>query len=196
LPREERLSDDHNVANMISRRGFLGLCAAAAPALWIARAGIVEMPKNMLLDLVGHCSFCGKHAREVRHLAGVSGRGVRICDECIGLCLDIYADEAGLAPTHQPVPSFAVDDAGESEFDSIAATIARGNPSMSQEAIADFVRAMLQPPNKPLPPRPQEIVCSFCDAHQKTVAKMVAGPTVYICDNCVGDAYALMRRFA
>ena len=37
------------------------------------------------------CSFCGKSEREVRKL--IAGPSVYICDECIGLCNDIIADE-------------------------------------------------------------------------------------------------------
>ena len=37
------------------------------------------------------CSFCGKHQREVRSL--IAGPTVYICDECIGLCNDIIAEE-------------------------------------------------------------------------------------------------------
>lgn len=37
------------------------------------------------------CSFCGKSQREVRKL--VAGPAVYICDECIGLCNDIIAEE-------------------------------------------------------------------------------------------------------
>ena len=37
------------------------------------------------------CSFCGKSQREVRKL--IAGPTVYICDECIGLCNDIIAEE-------------------------------------------------------------------------------------------------------
>ena len=37
------------------------------------------------------CSFCGKYQEQVRRL--VAGPGVYICDECIGLCNDIIAEE-------------------------------------------------------------------------------------------------------
>jgi hypothetical protein len=42
-------------------------------------------------DLMLCCSFCGKHQREVRKL--IAGPTVYICDECIGLCNDIIAEE-------------------------------------------------------------------------------------------------------
>jgi hypothetical protein len=37
------------------------------------------------------CSFCGKEQAEVRKL--IAGPNVYICDECIMLCLDIFAEE-------------------------------------------------------------------------------------------------------
>jgi hypothetical protein len=37
------------------------------------------------------CSFCGKSQKEVRKL--IAGPTVYICDECIGLCNDIVAEE-------------------------------------------------------------------------------------------------------
>ena len=39
------------------------------------------------------CSFCGKSQREVKKL--IAGPTVYICDECIELCNDIIAEEAG-----------------------------------------------------------------------------------------------------
>jgi hypothetical protein len=47
-----------------------------------------EQPVNQ------HCSFCGKSQSEVKKL--IAGPAVYICDECIGLCNDIIADELGL----------------------------------------------------------------------------------------------------
>ena len=37
------------------------------------------------------CSFCGKNQRKVKTL--IAGPTVYICDECIGLCNDIIAEE-------------------------------------------------------------------------------------------------------
>ena len=53
------------------------------------------------------CSFCGKSQKEVKKL--IAGPTVYICDECIGLCNDIIAEEvekeepaAGAAPVPKP----------------------------------------------------------------------------------------------
>ena len=59
------------------------------------------------------CSFCGKGQREVKKL--IAGPGVYICDECIGLCNDIIAEEvekdepfAASAPVPKPTEIKAV----------------------------------------------------------------------------------------
>ena len=39
-----------------------------------------------------HCSFCGKSQREVRQM--MAGPSVFICNECVGLCVDIVAERA------------------------------------------------------------------------------------------------------
>ncbi len=44
------------------------------------------------------CSFCGKDASSVQRL--VAGPGVYICDECVGLCNRIIAEELA-----RPAPS-------------------------------------------------------------------------------------------
>ena len=48
------------------------------------------------------CSFCGKNQREVRKL--IAGPTVYICDECIGLCNDIIAEEQDRGEPETQVP--------------------------------------------------------------------------------------------
>jgi ATP-dependent Clp protease ATP-binding subunit ClpX len=51
------------------------------------------------------CSFCGKSQKEVKKL--IAGPTVYICDECIGLCNDIIAEEVDRADTFSsggPIP--------------------------------------------------------------------------------------------
>ncbi len=59
------------------------------------------------------CSFCGKSQKEVKKL--IAGPTVYICDECIGLCNDIIAEEvekeepaAGGAPVPKPAEIKAI----------------------------------------------------------------------------------------
>lgn len=49
-----------------------------------------------MADNVLRCSFCGKTGDEVQRL--ISGPGVFICDECVGLCERVLSD--------QPLPTF------------------------------------------------------------------------------------------
>ncbi|MBI5527557.1 MAG: ATP-dependent Clp protease ATP-binding subunit ClpX [Deltaproteobacteria bacterium] len=44
------------------------------------------------------CSFCNKEQRVVRKL--IAGPGVYICDECVGLCNEIIADDSGRRTEH------------------------------------------------------------------------------------------------
>src|SRR6202008_4247197 len=59
------------------------------------------------------CSFCGKAQKEVKKL--IAGPTVYICDECIGLCNDIIAEEIekeeqiyGVPPVPNPAEIKAV----------------------------------------------------------------------------------------
>ncbi len=60
-----------------------------------------------------NCSFCGKSQKEVKKL--IAGPTVYICDECIGLCNDIIAEEvekdepyAGSTPVPKPAEIKAI----------------------------------------------------------------------------------------
>jgi ATP-dependent protease Clp ATPase subunit len=53
----------------------------------------VRFERRLLLTVAGSCSFCGKAGAQVLTLVGTAGRSVRICDECVGLCCNIVAEE-------------------------------------------------------------------------------------------------------
>lgn len=105
-----------------------------------------------------HCSFCGKRRREVRKL--VSGPRVFICNECVVLCREIIG----------PRKSRHADD---------AATPERTTEDLEAQPPTDDedVTAEKKPPD--------ERHCSFCAKLKTEVEKLVAGPTVYICNECV-----------
>ena len=44
-----------------------------------------------------------------------------------------------------------------------------------------------------LPKKPLNLACSFCGQSQLEVRKLIAGPTVYICDACVAKSWSLIR---
>src|SRR5262245_32687149 len=90
---------------MLTRRGFLWLCGASGAGIYLAGAGLFELPKRMVLKLAGQCSFCGKERREVFGMAGVVGREARICDECVGLCYDIIGKDAAMERVQGPPPA-------------------------------------------------------------------------------------------
>ena len=39
------------------------------------------------------------------------------------------------------------------------------------------------------------LFCSFCGKNQNEVKKLIAGPSVYICDECVSYVMTYKRRF-
>ena len=47
-----------------------------------------------------YCSFCGKSQHEVRRL--IAGPSVWICDECVGLCNDIFTEETQDTAEEEP----------------------------------------------------------------------------------------------
>src|SRR5947209_4773170 len=64
---------------------------AAHPGRIVLR--FLTVPTERKRDEHGNlsCSFCGKSQKEVKKL--IAGPTVYICDECIGLCNDIIAEE-------------------------------------------------------------------------------------------------------
>ena len=50
-------------------------------------------------ETIVNCSFCQKASKEVAKL--IAGPGVFICDECVGLCVEILATDAS-KPTDTP----------------------------------------------------------------------------------------------
>lgn len=68
------------------------------------------MSSGFTRRFLASCSFCGKTNTEVRKL--ITGPGVYICDECIGLCQDILAagssaedaEDAEAAFENRPAP--------------------------------------------------------------------------------------------
>ena len=49
------------------------------------------------------CSFCNKSQRDVKKL--IAGPQVYICDECVGICVDIAAENILLDPSEIAAPS-------------------------------------------------------------------------------------------
>jgi hypothetical protein len=159
----------------ISRRRFLLLCGAGVPGLWLAGRGLIHMSSAMVAHLTGVCSFCNKSHHEVQALAGVLGRPARICDQCIGLCVDIIAEELGVPRWREPTPR------------------RRRGPAVYDGALVVELRARLA--GLPPPPgsgRVTDFSCTFCDAQRLEVQRLISGPKVFVCDRCALEGAGLI----
>jgi hypothetical protein len=205
-------------AKGMNRRRFIALIGAAVPGLWFDGTGLIQLPKRMVILISGRCSFCGKAAGQVFGLAGVTRRSTRVCNECIDLCLEILSDDLHFAPPptprhapsmfgypedapHPPPPlppaveHYATTEGLEAfDFELIGVTRdARAPQSRAElEAFIEEWRMFLDQPETSRPRRDKELLCSFCDQKQHEVKKLIAGPRVFICDVCIGDAAALI----
>jgi ATP-dependent protease Clp ATPase subunit len=154
----------------------------------------------MVFAMSGSCSFCGKEANEIFGLVGIAGRNARICNECIELCFDILTDEVDFEPPEPSHTEFAATAAPhftpQELLDYVRHRIESGERG---DPLLEYMATLLAPLEKilhpPVPTPVTNLICSFCDKHQDKVAKLIAGPTTYICDACVGDAGALFMRY-
>jgi ATP-dependent protease Clp ATPase subunit len=105
-----------------------------------------------------HCSFCGKRRGEVRKL--ISGPRVFICNECVVLCREIIGPTPP-ADAEPPQPERTTGDLPAQPY--------------SEE---EDVTAEKKPPD--------DRHCSFCAKLKTEVTRLVSGPTVYICNECIG----------
>jgi hypothetical protein len=60
-----------------------------------------------------------------------------------------------------------------------------------EEIRANGEAFVLEPPS----PRPKPIQCSFCGRSQEQVAKIIAGPKVCICNECVELCVEMLDTF-
>ena len=167
---------------MVTRRRLLFLLGAGATGLWVAGTGLVTLARRFVLELAGLCSFCGKQKTEVRALAGVVGRPVRICDECVGLCQDIIAEESAKAPP-RPQPESSTDEELMAYLKELGA----------EAGDLDKALAALKQKLEGKPERWNDLACSFCDTHRKDCHKLISGPRVFICDLCAADASVIVK---
>ena len=177
-----------------ARRRFLVLCGAAGTGIFLANTGFIELPKRMVLQLAGNCSFCGKARGEVFGMAGLVGMPTRICDECIGLCFDIIREEIETyrSPASPSMTSSSSSTTGndDGELERLlreAGTKAGVDP---RELIAR-IHERLSPPSGQRPVM-DDFHCSFCGRSRREVRKLISGPRVFICDDCTADAGGLL----
>jgi hypothetical protein len=207
---------------MVSRRRFLFILGGATTGIWLAPTGLVRFERTFLLTVAGSCSFCGKSGADVIALVGTSGRSARICDECVGLCCDIVAEESArsLLPSDVFEAFRLASERRTAEYDRRAAAkheaflrlpeaerqaILLAQQRATEESRKEFQRVMealkREDQERSLlgisrvvpPPQPKpEFACSFCDRPKHEVARLISGARVFICDTCVGEAGGAM----
>lgn len=120
----------------------------------------------------GSCSFCNASSAEVRGLASAVGKEHRVCDRCIERCIEVLGQGAeGVA--------------------AIRADLARATAAGDAVAIATLQRT-IDTNDGPHPVLPDGVACSFCDRVVMSRKKILAGPTLYICDVCIAAAGDLL----
>jgi hypothetical protein len=157
-------------------RRFLSLCDGDITGIWLAGVGFVPLSRQAVLKLSPPCSFCGKDPFHAFGLVGIAERDAAVCDSCLGLCLDIVADEDQV----RPASTWTDPD----DFDALVRA-----PVLDQ-GLRDEIEQQLESARAlPRQPMTRQSQCSFCDRSQP---KLVAGPGLFICEACVQDAAAIL----
>jgi ClpX C4-type zinc finger len=179
----------------VSRRHFLAFCGGGTAGFWLVSMGLLRMPGKMVFAMSGACSFCGKELREIFGLAGVAHRNIRVCDECINLCLKIIVEESHIMPAGAESDADPFDE--RINDPELLAQLARRLAAAERvnrliNTLAKAIARSAEASN--VPERSGFLECSFCDKPQDDAVKLIAGPTVYICEGCIGDAGDLFMR--
>jgi len=133
------------------------------------------------------CYFCDKREDEVAALlAGPSP--LFICNECVALAIDILiAEEEQLLA--QSVPAWEPTEDQLRELQRIGRELKHDEaPAVESDGTIERVQ-VIQRAGTQRQDQSLILACSFCRKSQDEVRKLIAGPTVYICDECV-------RRYA
>ena len=127
------------------------------------------------------CRFCGKREDEVAALLA-GPPPLFICNECVALASDILiAEEEELFA--QSVPAW------EPTEDRLRELL-KQDEGLALEADGTIRRVqVIKRAGTQREDRSLILTCSFCRKREDEVRKLIAGPTVYICDECV-------RRYA
>ena len=94
----------------------------------LSPAAAADLPPQNTL----YCSFCGKSQHDVKKL--IAGPSVFICDECVGLCVDIVRDDV---PLWKVLSSLTVGERSGSDASPAAAEHVR---SRSTEDVTSYVK--------------------------------------------------------
>jgi hypothetical protein len=137
------------------------------------------------------CSFCGAPRRELERLLAGPGP-VFICGACVA--------QANLAVQHRSAKGMRTvadhEDAtcsfcrnASSVVGVMAESDPKGSPRICRRCTETCRRLVTSDdPPKPMARRSNKIRCSFCNVSQTETKKLIAGPGVYICGDCVATA--------
>ena len=123
------------------------------------------------------CYFCGKREDEVAALLA-GPPPLFICNECVALAIDILiAEEEELFAKSVP--------AWEPTEDRLRELL-KQDEGLALEADGTIRRVqVIKRAGTQREDRSLILTCSFCRKREDEVRKLIAGPTVYICDECV-----------
>jgi hypothetical protein len=137
------------------------------------------------------CSFCGAPRRELDRLLAGPGP-VFICGSCVAQAN--LAVQQRVAKDMRTVP---VDEDATCSFcrnasahvGLMAEAAPKGSPRICARCTETCRRLVTsEDPPKPMARRSNKIRCSFCNVSQTDTKKLIAGPGVYICGDCVATA--------
>ena len=129
-------------------------------------------------DAKRKCSFCSKSIAAEGSLAREGGTGHQICEPCIKRCFEVYEEKtAGLKEQLAELLQIREKIPDSKELDE--------RISATRAALAG---------NPPLLDVSRNLSCSFCAARERDVKTLLAAPTLYICDGCVGAASAVLTH--
>ena len=137
------------------------------------------------------CSFCGAPRRELERLLAGPGP-VFICGACVR-----QANLAVQQRSAKGMRSVPIEEDATCTFCANASAIGgvmaeaepKGSPRICSRCTETCRRLVnSDEPAKPMSRRSNKIRCSFCNASQVDVRKLIAGPGVYICEGCVAAA--------
>lgn len=140
------------------------------------------------------CTFCRESIADPGALAGAAGASHRICKSCLTRCFEVLG-ESGIGPFAAAVAK-ARAAALESELDDllrVRSNIREGSYATVIDRKIVEARAAIEGHRHEKPADAAfDVCCSFCSARQGDVKKLVAGPTVNICDACIASAASAM----
>jgi hypothetical protein len=85
---------------------------------------------------------------------------------------------------------------GYENWNILSAKIEAGEPPANAKPPASDERSLSIAASRAAPPPPKTLYCSFCGKSQHEVRKLIAGPTVFICDECVALCTDIVERGA